>query len=540
MQKTGLFLAMSSTMIVVIIGFTIFLEGHSRSNLERQARLGSLQTLTVIRSNLERELNKALFQLGALVAYISVNPEIASEDFNIFTQNLFRKKSHIISLGAAPDMVIKYVYPYEENKAALGHDYRDLESQRELAFLAKDTGQQVMAGPLTSIQGWHVLIARAPVFLAEDSEHKAAGSFWGLVSVLIDAEELFNSAGIQNEAYDISMRGRDAKGHDGEVFYGNTDSFAGENMSLSVNVPGGSWQLSATPKVKQNSLSREIMTIRLVGLFLCLTVITFTSFRLRHIREQNLAEKKLARALLEAEKANRAKSEFLAKMSHELRTPLNAIIGFSDLISSIMQNKTDEGKVGEYASDINQSGYHLLEIINEILDLSKVEAGNFTTSIDTIYIQDIAEQSLRLTRNAITKAELETINKISDDLPSLQSDERMIRQIFYNLVSNAIKFTPPGGTITLSASQQQDGAMKITITDTGIGMSEEDLVVAMQTFGQADSHMVRSQQGTGLGLPLVKAFMELLGGEISIQSEVGVGTEVTLLFPVIFSTENMA
>lgn len=531
-QKTGLSMAFSFAMIMVITGFAIYMESQEQGSIQRKEKLDSLQTLTAIQLNLERELSKNLFQLGALVAYISVNPEIDNEDFNVFSQYLFRQKSHIRSLGAAPDMVVKYVYPYAENKSALGHDYRKIETQRELAFLAKDTGQQVMAGPLKSLQGGYVLIARAPVYLVQDTDHMVAGSFWGLVSVLIDAEGLFNSVGIQNEDYDISIRGKDAKGADGEVFYGNPGSFSDENMVLSIAVPGGSWQLSATAKEVRHTLPREIMTIRMMALFLSLAVVTFTVFRLRHSRERNLAEKKLARALLEAEKANRAKSEFLANMSHELRTPLNAIIGFSDLIHSITQNKAGEEKIAEYAGDINQSGHHLLEIINEILDLSKVETGNFTVTMETVYIQDIMEQCLRLTRNAILKGDLEIITRISDDLPSLLSDERVIRQIFLNLLSNAIKFTPEGGTITLSAEIGEDGMMKITLTDTGVGMSEEDLVVALQAFGQTDSYLVRSQQGTGLGLPLVKAFVELLEGEFHIQSDVGVGTEITLIFPV--------
>jgi len=389
-----------------------------------------------------------------------------------------------------------------------------------------------MAGPLKSIQGKYVLIARAPVFLAKDIGHKKAGSFWGLVSVLIDVEGLFESVGVQNPEYEIAIRGKDAKGQRGEVFYGNSDIFDNKNTVLSVAVPGGSWQLSATVSQEiLNTMSREIKMVRLVGVFLSLAVLTFMTFRLRHFRERSVTEKKLARALLDAEQANRAKSEFLANMSHELRTPLNAIIGFSDLISSVTGNDGNNDKVGEYANDINQSGQHLLKIINEILDLSKVESGNFVTTIETVYIQDTAENTLRMMRTSFTKGELMVINRIADDLPPIKSDERMVKQIFLNLLSNAIKFTPKGGTITLSAEKQSDGRVKAILTDTGVGMSEEDLVIALQAFGQTDSYLVRRQQGTGLGLPLVKAFMELLDGEFHIQSEVGTGTEITLIFP---------
>lgn len=531
-QNAGLFIGLSFATFVAIASIGFLAEHIERDSLHRHAKLDSLQSLSVVRSNLERELNKSLFQLSALAAYISVNPDIAEEGFNIFTRNLLRQKSHIISIGAAPDMVVKYVYPYEENKAALGLDYRQTGDYRDLAFLAKARGEQVTAGPLMSVQGKEVLIARTPVYLAEDNGTKSAGSFWGIISGLIDVNELFEGTGIDHQDYNISIRGRDGMGADGDVFHGDKISFIDDNVRLSVSVPGGSWQIVASPKVRLNKEPSEIVLIRLISLFLCLSVLTFAVFRLRYLQERDAEKKKLEVALLDAEKANRAKSEFLANMSHELRTPLNAIIGFSDLISSVTENTDRKDKVSEYAVDINQSGHHLLQIINEILDLSKVESGNFTTTIETVYIQDIAEQTLRMVRNSIAKGELETHNSISDDLPAIQSDERMVKQIFLNLLSNAIKFTPEGGEIMLSADVEKDGRVKIVLKDTGVGMSEAELVIALEAFGQTDSYLVRRQQGTGLGLPLVKAFVELLDGDFHIQSQVGVGTEIAMIFPV--------
>lgn len=513
-----------------ILAVALHSEGIQRDNFRRKEELKTLHILTMARNSLKNELNRNLFQLRALVAYISVNPEIDREDFDIFARNLFRQKSDIISFGVAPDMVVKYVYPYAENKVALGLDYSKSPTQRELAFLARDTGQQVMAGPLVSVQGKYVLIAREPVFQAEETRERPKASFWGLVSVLIDAKKLFQSLNRQSGEYEISLRGKDAKGHAGAVFFGNPAAFTGENVILPVLVPGGSWEIVGTPKAVSQDLSREIRLIRLLALGLFIAVVIFFILRVRYISERGITERKLARALIEAEKANRAKSEFLANMSHELRTPLNAIIGFSDLIGSMPENKSSREKISEYARDINESGHHLLEIINQILDLSKVESGNFTTTIESVYLQDVVEQSLRLTRHSMVKGDIDVMVNISDDLPPIQSDERMLRQIFLNLLSNAVKFTPKGGQITLSATERPDGAMEIILTDTGIGMSEDGLRVAMQPFGQVDSYLVRAQQGTGLGLPLVKVFIELLGGRFDIQSEVGVGTEITLIF----------
>jgi|GEM_PF-1830696 len=518
-------------LVLGIILLTIAAENQGKGNQSRKVKMSALKELAMVRANLESELSKSLYQLGALVAYIAVNPDIAEEDFNVFAHNLFQQESHIISLGVAPDMIVKYVYPYERNKAALGLDYSKTDDQRDLVLRARKTGRMVLAGPLTSVQGHYVLIARAPVYLAENFKGKKTGSFWGIVSVLIDATSLFDSVGVSRPEYDISLRGKDAKGGEGAFFFGNPDSFDDENAVLSVSVPGGSWQISATPKEVARSAPREIIVIRLIGLVLCLTVLVVIVIRLRYLEERWATEEKLEKALLEAERASRAKSEFLANMSHELRTPLNAIIGFSDLIRDSSRFKASQDKIVEYAGDINESGHHLLRIINDILDLSKVEAGNFSTITEPVYIQEIAEQSLRLTRNAMLENNLSVSNMIAADLPPLQTDERLLKQIFLNLLSNAVKFTPTGGRVTLTAELLQDEQMRIKLTDTGIGMSKEDLVIALQNFGQAGSYLARSQQGTGLGLPLVKAFVELLGGALEINSEVGVGTDVIITFP---------
>ncbi len=233
----------------------------------------------------------------------------------------------------------------------------------------------------------------------------------------------------------------------------------------------------------------------------------------------------------EARTADRVKSEFLAAMSHELRTPLNAIIGFSE----IMKNET-LGPVGgvqyrDYAEDINESGHHLLALINDILDLSKIESGADELYEENIEILELANTIIKLVVGLAHAGNVELELDVSDDIAMLHADERRVKQILLNLLSNAIKFTPGGGKITLKIWLRAESGYVFQVIDTGIGIAFEDISKALAPFQQIDSGLNRKHEGTGLGLPLTKSLVEMHGGYLDLQSEVGVGTTVTVRFP---------
>ncbi|WP_417317242.1 ammonium transporter [Emcibacter sp.] len=246
----------------------------------------------------------------------------------------------------------------------------------------------------------------------------------------------------------------------------------------------------------------------------------------------NIEENERRLRSLEKEKeANKAKTAFIAKMSHELRTPLNAIIGFSDILRGKASHNVRPETVHEYAEDINSSGRHLLEIINDILDLSKIEAGKYVLQLGEVWVDEIADQSLRMIREAANAKNLIVSCRIDRNFPSLKLDERLTKQILTNLLSNAVKFTPEGGKVTVLNKVLPTGGVRIAVADTGIGMTEKDIARAMEPFGQVESYLTREHQGTGLGLPLVNAFVELQGGTLLIESEPGEGTMVSIIFP---------
>ena len=230
------------------------------------------------------------------------------------------------------------------------------------------------------------------------------------------------------------------------------------------------------------------------------------------------------------EAANRHKSEFLANMSHELRTPLNAIIGFSEVLGERMFGELNE-KQAEYTEDILSSGRHLLSLINEILDLSKVEAGRMELELATFDLPLAIDNARTFVRERATKHGINLDVTVDERLGDFVGDERKIKQILLNLLSNAVKFTPEGGRIGIKA-RQTDGGVEISVTDTGIGIAPEDQANIFEEFRQVGGDYAHKKEGTGLGLTLAKKFVELHGGKIWVESEVGKGSKFTFTLPI--------
>ncbi len=232
-----------------------------------------------------------------------------------------------------------------------------------------------------------------------------------------------------------------------------------------------------------------------------------------------------------AESANHAKSKFLATMSHELRTPLNAIIGFAEVIKDQAFGSVGNVKYCDYANDIHDSGRHLLALINDILDLSKVESGAEELYEENIEVPDLVRSAVSLVRQRAMDGRVELELNIRRELPLLHADERKFKQILVNLLTNAIKFTDPGGVVTFKAWYRAESGFVFQVIDTGMGIAPEDIPKALSQFGQVDNALSRQYEGTGLGLPLSKSLVELHGGSFDLQSKVGVGTTITMRLP---------
>ncbi|MBS0469477.1 MAG: sensor histidine kinase [Proteobacteria bacterium] len=247
------------------------------------------------------------------------------------------------------------------------------------------------------------------------------------------------------------------------------------------------------------------------------------------MRRRNEVAMKAAR--VESELANRTKSAFLATMSHELKTPLNSIIGFSDVIQSLKDGPQAQAQSAEYAGHIAKSGRRLLEVVNDVLDISKIESGSFLLNRQPTDLLDVADAAVEIIRGAILAKEQALDVRLPNDLPMLEVDGKRIKQILVNLLSNANKFTPERGRIAFVAMRSQGGGVTFAVADTGCGMSNDEIAVALKPFGQVQGHLSRTQEGTGLGLTIALGLARKHGGDIKIDSKPGTGTTVFLTLP---------
>ncbi len=310
------------------------------------------------------------------------------------------------------------------------------------------------------------------------------------------------------------------------IVMGPNDGEALLELFTDVSVPNGQFLLLLVAVVIS-------IVLTVLGMLVVMSIVYRKSESVIARQHEKVMEMEAVAA--SAQEATRQKSQFLASISHELRTPLNAIIGFSDIIKNEMMGEVKNAQFAGYMNDIHSSGVHLLSLINDILDYSKAEAGKLELEVEEVNATKLAVNCLRLVQPRAETAGVELVNGLPKEHFVLETDGKKFKQVLLNLLSNAVKFTPSGGKVRITGWQDLTADTYVfQVVDTGIGMAQKDIAKAMAAFGQVDNALSRKYEGTGLGLPLTKKFVELMGGKFGLQSELNVGTTITFSLPRTF------
>ncbi len=671
--------------IAVVAGLWLAAEKRNLMFYAQQMRTDVLQDVTVLRTQLEGEVNANIQLIRGLIATLITEPDMTQDRFSSIAEGLIGGYTEIRNVAAAPDMVIRMIYPVEENAAAIGLNYLTNDVQRDAAIRARESGSLVLAGPVNLVQGGTGFIGRFPVLIPQA---EAPPRFWGLVSAVIDEHSLYRKAGLLEPdlPIEIAISGRDASGAQGEVFFGDPSLLEKDAVVMQVLLPTGSWQIAAIPvggwdksppttpilravmlmagfllllpsvvmgrlieerqrNIAQLQLSNTALSTRMAELEQARATQQKTEIKLREaldtqeqintrfsdvaaisrswVWEQDadlrftylsegfeavtgyrpdivlgqgqstfyttfsnrtegmdwswLESKIKARepfhdvnfgfqakdgrelwllisgtpifdqngqfsgyrgvgtdvtsihaATVAAEEANRVKSMFLANMSHEIRTPMNGILGMAE----VMERSLTDPSQKQMIDVIRSSGETLLAILNDILDLSKIEADKMELEVIPFRLDVVAQRietlhSLKAREKGL-RLEVFTDNRVRIDR---MGDPHRVTQILHNLVSNAIKFTDKGKvTVWISALAGDD--IRIEVVDSGIGMTPDQQSRIFDEFVQADGTMTRRFGGTGLGMSIVRRLIDMMDGQMTVDSAPGQGTTFRITLPL--------
>lgn len=518
--RNGLYALPSLLVFVAVLIAGLVQLDQAKNKALAMERFHVEQALGQVRVQLESVIHSSASRIEGLTAYIRLYPDLSIEQFDAFARQLIDDYPIIQNIAAAPDLTVRYMYPYSGNEAIVGMNYQQIPAQAAAALQAKEARALVLAGPVNLLQGGVGFIARFPVFIEQEGEEV----FWGLVSSVMPVDLVYQAAGLQNTELQLLIRGLNGTGAQGDVFYGDAALLTQQPVTRIVNLPHGRWQIAGLPeqgwpKAAPNALGLSLF-FGLLALLLSAPTL-FISLLLVQRRQQQLA---LEQALARAEAASHAKSAFLANMSHEIRTPLNGILGLSELA----QDETDPIKRRTLLQKTQRSAEMLLVILNDILDLSKIEAGKLIIEQKPFAGRELVRPLADLFGPMARKKGLRLKLDIHlDSSLEFWSDEARIRQVLMNLLSNALKFTDQG-EVVLKIQQRllddQQAWLSFSVSDTGIGLDAEQQARLFQPFSQADESITRKFGGTGLGLVISQRLVQALGAkQIELESSPGQG-----------------
>jgi signal transduction histidine kinase/CheY-like chemotaxis protein len=466
--------------------------------------------------------------------------EVIEEDFDELAEDIYGSSSNIRCVQMAPGGVVTYLHPYEGNEEALGHDLFADPARVEEATLARETGNIILSGPLTLKQGGKGLISRKPIYSSVSGE---PDHFWGFVMVVLDMDMINEQLGLEQYTYEgYDYRLYREYGEETLIADESTDQELTDAVEVDVTVPTDIiWKLSVQPKGGWVSKGSWIITLLsdILVFALGMTYI-YVYYKKKYNAEKDKAQqKKLAEALTTAEEASRAKSEFLSRMSHDIRTPINGIVGMTGIA---LRNSRNPERVEDCLHKIDDSSQHLCSLINDVLDMSRIESGKVSVNEAPFDLNTVAEKCSSIIRGQLIDKKIDFITDFEGiKHPALIGDAMHLERIIINILGNSVKFTNEGGKIIFRieelADDEENVLFRMQFQDTGVGMSKEFLPKVFDVFAQDIEQSRTNYQGTGLGMSITKQFVEMLNGSIEVKSEKNVGTEFTVELPFVINRD---
>ena len=506
---------------------------------ERREKLKATYTAESTVSRVESQLSKYLAESDLMKQIVEKEYDIDNEQFDKLAELMQEDEDVIEARELAEDGVVSRIYPMEGNEAAMGLDTLQNPARKKEARLARLSGEYTIAGPYELVQGGTGALLFDPAYITEQNGEE---KFWGFSILVMNWDNFIQEVELEKleeAGYDYQIWKKDLYTGEKIVIDESENSNLNNSLEVACSVPNDTWYFEIVPENGWITVSQKVFGVIISIALAVMASVGYWQYKMRRYKDI-LHEEELEKAAIEARMANEAKTRFLFYMSHDIRTPMNAIIGFADLLEKHLDDKK---RVIDYISKIKHSSSFLLSLINYVLEMARIESGKATLKTETGDLKNLVNTLNDVFEPSIEEKKLQYTCNLKVENPYVNCDKTKLREILLNVISNSIKYTPEGGSVTVDITEEGHDAEKkvsfyrFTIEDTGIGMSKEYLPHIFEEFSRENTSTESKVIGTGLGLPIVKSLVDLMGGTIEVSSEVTVGTKTIIILPFLVSEE---
>ena len=519
--------------LLLVFGCTFLVN----QNQQRREKLKAAYTAESTISRIEVQLNRYLAESNLVKKSIEEGLTISDKQFATLSR-LMQDEDDIIKVHEiAKDGIVSQIYPMEGNEDVIGLNMIENPERKKEARLARDSGEYTIAGPFELVQGGNGVLLFDPVYRTDD---KGCKKFWGFSILVMDWQKFIKKMELdqlENAGYhyQIWKKGTD----DEKIVIAQCDNLQEtDTLEVACTVPNDTWYFEIVPENGWVTMTQKLWGLLISVLTAFIVMIIYLQFKMRRYRDA-LHEKELEKAVLEAKNANEAKTRFLFNMSHDIRTPMNAIIGFSELLEKHIDEKD---KAIDYLGKIKSSSNFLLSLINYVLEMARIESGKLALKKEVGCVTELIESLTDVFEPGVKKKFITYSCEIDIQHKYVIGDETKVREIFINIIGNSVKYTPEGGKISVSVKEEPFEkenyiAYRIIVEDNGIGMSKEYLPHIFEEFSREHTSTESKVTGTGLGLPIVKSLIDMMGGTIEVESQLGCGTKMNVVLPFELASE---